>query len=48
MKEQSVTHSTFVIERSYPAPSGNESFAFFADPARKTAAGWGARKKALQ
>ena len=34
MKEQSVTHSTFVIERSYPAPA-ERVFAFFADPAKK-------------
>ena len=34
MEEQSVTHSTFVIERSYPA-TPERVFAAFADPARK-------------
>src|SRR5580704_10483599 len=33
-KEQSVTHSTFVIERSYPA-APERVFAAFADPAKK-------------
>ena len=34
MEEQSVIHSTFVIERSYPKPP-ELVFAAFADPARK-------------
>jgi uncharacterized protein YndB with AHSA1/START domain len=34
MKEQSVIHSTFVIERSYPA-TPERVFAAFADPAQK-------------
>lgn len=34
MEEQSVIHSTFVIERSYPAPP-ERVFAAFADPAKK-------------
>jgi uncharacterized protein YndB with AHSA1/START domain len=34
MQEQSVIHSTFVIERSYPKPP-ERVFAAFADPARK-------------
>jgi uncharacterized protein YndB with AHSA1/START domain len=34
MAEQSVIHSTFVIERSYPAPP-ERVFAAFADPAKK-------------
>jgi len=34
MEEQSVTHSTFVIERSYPK-SPERVFAAFADPAQK-------------
>jgi len=34
MPEQSVTHSTFVIERSYPAPP-HRVFAAFADPLKK-------------
>jgi uncharacterized protein YndB with AHSA1/START domain len=34
MEEQSVIHSTFVIERSYPNPP-ERVFAAFADPARK-------------
>ena len=34
MEEQSVIHSTFVIERSYPAPRARV-FAAFADPAKK-------------
>src|SRR5450432_1762419 len=34
MQEQSVIHSTFVIERSYPA-TPERVFATFADPARK-------------
>ena len=34
MQEQSVIHSTFVIERCYPAPP-ERVFAAFADPARK-------------
>ncbi len=34
MSERSVTHSTFVIERSYPA-SPERVFAAFADPAQK-------------
>jgi len=34
MKERSVTHSTFVIERSYPAPV-QRVFAAFSDPAKK-------------
>jgi uncharacterized protein YndB with AHSA1/START domain len=34
MEEQSVIHSTFVIERSYPKPP-ERVFAAFADPARK-------------
>jgi uncharacterized protein YndB with AHSA1/START domain len=34
MKEQAVTHSTFVIERSYPA-TVQQVFAAFADPAKK-------------
>jgi uncharacterized protein YndB with AHSA1/START domain len=34
MEQQSVTHSTFVIERSYPSPP-ERVFAAFADPARK-------------
>lgn len=34
MKEQSVIHSTFVIERSYPA-TPERVFAAFADPAKK-------------
>src|SRR5471030_41360 len=34
MQEQSVIHSTFVIERSYPA-TPERVFAAFADPARK-------------
>jgi len=34
MNERSVTHSTFVIERSYPA-APERVFAAFADPARK-------------
>ncbi|HWC19137.1 MAG TPA: SRPBCC family protein, partial [Terriglobales bacterium] len=34
MKERSVTHSTFVIERSYPA-AVNRVFAAFSDPAKK-------------
>jgi uncharacterized protein YndB with AHSA1/START domain len=33
--ERSVTHSTFVIERSYPATPGRV-FAAFADPAKKS------------
>lgn len=34
MEEQSVTHSTFVIERGYPKPP-ERVFAAFADPAKK-------------
>jgi uncharacterized protein YndB with AHSA1/START domain len=34
MEQQSVTHSTFVIERHYPKPP-DRVFASFADPARK-------------
>lgn len=34
MEQRSVTHSTFVIERNYPAPP-ERVFAAFADPARK-------------
>jgi uncharacterized protein YndB with AHSA1/START domain len=34
MEEQSVIHSTFVIERSYPKPP-ERVFAAFADPAKK-------------
>jgi uncharacterized protein YndB with AHSA1/START domain len=34
MEERSVTHSTFVIERSYPA-APERVFAAFADPAKK-------------
>src|SRR5580658_1907829 len=34
MQEQSVIHSTFVIERSYPA-TPERVFAAFADPAKK-------------
>ena len=34
MEEPSVIHSTFVIERSYPA-TPERVFAAFADPARK-------------
>jgi len=34
MEDRSVTHSTFVIERSYPAPP-ERVFAAFADPATK-------------
>lgn len=34
MNEQSVTHSTFVIERSYPT-TPERVFAAFADPAKK-------------
>jgi uncharacterized protein YndB with AHSA1/START domain len=34
MEEQSVIHSTFAIERSYPAPP-ERVFAAFADPAKK-------------
>jgi uncharacterized protein YndB with AHSA1/START domain len=34
MAEQSVIHSTFVIERSYPQPP-DRVFAAFADPAKK-------------
>jgi uncharacterized protein YndB with AHSA1/START domain len=34
MKERSVTHSTFVIERSYPVPP-DRVFAAFSDPAQK-------------
>ena len=34
MKERSVTHSTFVIERSYPV-TPQKVFAAFADPAKK-------------
>jgi uncharacterized protein YndB with AHSA1/START domain len=34
MEDRSVTHSTFVIERSYPAPP-DRVFAAFADPALK-------------
>lgn len=34
MKERSVTHTTFTIERSYPS-SPDRVFAAFADPARK-------------
>lgn len=34
MEERSVTHSTFVIERSYPTTPGRV-FAAFADPAKK-------------
>ena len=34
MKERSVTHATFVIERSYPTPP-ERVFAAFADPAKK-------------
>jgi uncharacterized protein YndB with AHSA1/START domain len=34
MNERSVTHSTFVIERSYPTPP-QRVFAAFSDPARK-------------
>jgi uncharacterized protein YndB with AHSA1/START domain len=34
MAEQSVIHSTFVIERTYPAPP-ERVFAAFADPAQK-------------
>jgi len=34
MNERSVTHSTFVIERSYPAPP-QRVFAAFSDPAKK-------------
>jgi uncharacterized protein YndB with AHSA1/START domain len=34
MKERSVTHSTFVIERSYPTPP-QRAFAAFSDPAKK-------------
>src|SRR5580704_19714070 len=34
MEERSVIHSTFVIERSYPA-TPERVFAAFADPARK-------------
>jgi uncharacterized protein YndB with AHSA1/START domain len=34
IKERSVTHATFVIERSYPA-SAARVFAAFADPAKK-------------
>jgi uncharacterized protein YndB with AHSA1/START domain len=34
MEERSVTHSTFVIERSYPA-TPERVFAAFADPTRK-------------
>ena len=34
MEERSVTHSTFVIERSYPA-TPERVFAAFADPAKK-------------
>src|SRR5258707_15677600 len=34
MEEQSVIHSTFVIERTYPAPP-ERVFAAFADPAKK-------------
>jgi uncharacterized protein YndB with AHSA1/START domain len=34
MQERSVTHSTFVIERSYPA-APERVFAAFADPAKK-------------
>jgi uncharacterized protein YndB with AHSA1/START domain len=35
MEERSVTHSTFVIERSYPT-TPERVFAAFADPARKS------------
>ena len=34
MEERSVIHSTFVIERSYPA-TPERVFAAFADPAKK-------------
>src|SRR5277367_5232355 len=34
MKERSVTHNTFTIERNYP-PSAQHVFAAFADPAKK-------------
>jgi len=34
MKDQSVTHNTFVIERSYPKPP-ERVFAAFADPGKK-------------
>ncbi len=34
MKQQSVTHATFVIERNYPA-SPERAFGAFADPAKK-------------
>lgn len=34
MEQQSVIHSTFVIERSYPQPS-ERVFSAFSDPARK-------------
>jgi|ERR1035438_270511 uncharacterized protein YndB with AHSA1/START domain len=34
MKERSVTHATFVIERSYPTPP-ERVFAAFSDPAKK-------------
>lgn len=34
MEEQSVIHSTFVIERSYPKPP-NRVFSAFADPAKR-------------
>jgi uncharacterized protein YndB with AHSA1/START domain len=34
MKERSVTHSTFVIERTYPTPP-QRVFAAFSDPAKK-------------
>jgi uncharacterized protein YndB with AHSA1/START domain len=34
MKERTVTHSTFVIERNYPAPV-QRVFAAFSDPAKK-------------
>jgi uncharacterized protein YndB with AHSA1/START domain len=34
MKERSVTHSTFVVDRNYPAPP-ERVFAAFSDPAKK-------------
>lgn len=45
MKERSVIHSTFVIERSYPKPP-NRVFAAFSDPAQKRR--WFAEGEELQ